>query len=32
MKNIVIVGGGFAGLWTALGAACQVIENEAKLQ
>jgi NADH dehydrogenase len=32
MKNIVIIGGGFAGLWAALGAARQVIENEANIQ
>lgn len=32
MKNIVIIGGGFAGLWAALGAARQVIENEADIQ
>ncbi|MEE8122111.1 MAG: FAD-dependent oxidoreductase, partial [Anaerolineales bacterium] len=32
MKNIVIVGGGFAGLWAALGAAHEVLENEADIQ
>lgn len=32
MKNIVIVGGGFAGLWAALGAAHQVIDNKANIQ
>lgn len=32
MKNIVIIGGGFADLWAALGAARQVIENEADIQ
>jgi NADH dehydrogenase len=32
MKNIVIIGGGFAGLWAALGAARQFIENEADIQ
>lgn len=32
MKNIVIVGGGFAGLWAAMAAARQVIEMEADIQ
>ena len=32
MKNIVIIGGGFAHLWAALGAARQVIKNEADIQ
>jgi NADH dehydrogenase len=32
MKKIVIVGGGFAGLWAALGAAQQAMENEADIQ
>jgi len=32
MKNIVIVGGGFAGLWAAMSAAQQVIEHDANIQ
>lgn len=32
MKNIVIVGGGFAGGWAALGAAHEVFANEADIQ
>ena len=32
MKKIVIVGGGFAGLWAALGAAHEVSANEADIQ
>ena len=32
MRNIVIIGGGFASLWAALGAAHEVLENEADIQ
>jgi NADH dehydrogenase len=32
MKNIIIVGGGFAGVWAALGAARQVAEHEASVK
>jgi len=32
MKDIVIVGGGFAGVWAALGAAGQIIEHEADVK
>jgi NADH dehydrogenase FAD-containing subunit len=32
MKNIIIVGGGFAGVWAALGAAHQVIDNKANIR
>ena len=32
MTNLVIVGGGFAGMWAALGAAHEVIENEAEVE
>ncbi|MEJ2143334.1 MAG: FAD-dependent oxidoreductase [Gammaproteobacteria bacterium] len=32
MKNIVIIGGGFAGVWAALGAAHQVIHNKANIK
>jgi len=32
MKNIIIVGGGFAGIWAALGAARQAAEHEANVK
>jgi NADH dehydrogenase len=32
MKKIVIVGGGFAGVWAALGAAREVAENDAAIR
>lgn len=32
MKNIVIIGGGFAGVWAAQAAAHEVIENDADIQ
>ena len=32
MYELVIVGGGFAGMWAALGAAHEAIENEAEVE
>ncbi|MEE9317654.1 MAG: FAD-dependent oxidoreductase, partial [Rhodospirillales bacterium] len=32
MKKLLVIGGGFAGLWAALGAAHEVIENEAEVE